>query len=99
MIPVLPLKESIFLCNAYTLNKTEYSNAAAEKDIKIGAPKHGETGYMQIKMTDVLVSSAKSNQAAKPDNALKKLDTKKPGNKASDYLLDLSDVKGELKDK
>ena len=54
---------------------------------------------MQIKMTDVLVSSAKSNQAAKPDNALKKLGTKKPGNKASDYLLDLSDVKGELKDK
>ena len=28
---------------------------------KVGATKPGETGYMQIKMTDVLVSSAKGN--------------------------------------
>ena len=55
-------------------------------------PKPGETGYMQIKMTDVLVSSAQPKPATKPKPAAK-IEAKKPGTKAA--FMKLGDVKAE----
>ncbi len=55
--------------------------------------KPGEAGYTTVTMSDVLVSSAKPNEAPKP-TAKPIAQPVKPA-KARDFLLDLGDIKGE----
>jgi len=86
----------VFACTSQSFAQNAARPAAIKT--KPAEPKPGEAGYMKVTMKDVLVSSAKPKETAKP--APKPIAPPVKPNKASaDFYLKIDGINGESKNK